>query len=202
VEGQKMSKSLGNYITVNDAIKKHGADVIRFFFTINPYYRPIDYAEAKIEDAKTKLKKIRSTTENLQIAANEESKIDSQEIISKYREKFIVAMDDNFNTAEALGVIFDYVRKINDLIRQNEIDRENADRFLSLFSEFGNIFGVDFIEAREDELTQEQKDLIKKREEARINKNWGRSDEIRDILLAQGIALEDSQIGTLWKKVK
>jgi cysteinyl-tRNA synthetase len=202
VEGEKMSKSLGNYITVRDAIEKHGADVIRFFFTINPYYRPIDYAEGKIEDARIKLKKIRSTTENLQIAIDGEGKIDTREIISHYREKFIRAMDDNFNTAEALGVIFDYVRKVNDLIRQNGIDRESAGKLLQLFSEFGDILGVEFIKVRKDEITDEQMQLIKEREEARKNKNWSRSDEIRDILLAQGIALEDSQTGTVWKKVK
>jgi cysteinyl-tRNA synthetase len=205
VEGQKMSKSLGNFITVRDAIEKHGADVIRFFFTFNPFYRPIDYAEAKIEEAKGKLKKIRSTTENLQIilnTGNEESWVDFDDIVIENQDSMISAMDDNFNTSEALGVIFEYIRKVNDLIRREEVDKEGARKLLVLFSKYEGIFGVKFIEIREESLTPEQEDLIKEREKARSNKDWSRSDEIRDILKAQGIILEDKKSGTVWKRAK
>jgi cysteinyl-tRNA synthetase len=205
VEGEKMSKSLGNYITVKESIEKHGADVVRFFFTINPYYRPIDYAEAKIEDAKVKLNKIRSTTENLNIileTGKEESYVDFDELVSEFENKFIEAMDDNFNTSSALGTIFEYIRRINDLIRKDEVNREGARKLLSLFFDVEGIFGVIFIEVRKDELTEGQKQLIAEREKARQEKNWSRSDEIRDALLAQGIVLEDSQSGTVWKRTK
>jgi cysteinyl-tRNA synthetase len=205
VEGQKMSKSLGNFISVRDAIEKHGADVIRFFFTFNPYYRPIDYAEAKIEEAKGKLEKFRNTTENLQIILNtgkEESWVDSDDIVSENKENLISAMDDNFNTSEALGVIFDYLRKVNDMIRRDEVNKEGARKLLSLFSEYEGIFGVKFIKIREESLTQKQEELIKEREKARKEKDWGRSDEIRDLLRAQGIILEDKKSGTVWKRAK
>jgi cysteinyl-tRNA synthetase len=205
VEGEKMSKSLGNYITVKESIEKHGADVIRFFFTINPYYRPIDYAEGKIEDAKVKLNKIRSTTQNLNIildSGKEESYVDFEELVSEFKQKFIEAMDDNFNTSSALGVIFEYIRRVNDLIRREEVNKEGARELLSFFHDIEGIFGVKFIKIRKDELTVEQKQLITEREKARQDKNWSRSDEIRDILLSQGIVLEDSQSGTLWKRTK
>lgn len=205
VEGEKMSKSLGNFITVRDAIEKHGADVIRFYFTFNPFYRPLDYAEAKIEEAKGKLEKIRSTTENLQIllsTGNEDSWVDADDVVSENQANFISAMDDNFNTSLALGVIFEYVRKVNDLIRKEDVNKEGARKLLSLFSEYEGIFGVKFIEISEEGLTQEQEELIKEREEVRNKKDWKRSDEIRDLLKAQGIILEDKKSGTVWKRAK
>ncbi|UCE75140.1 MAG: cysteine--tRNA ligase [Methanomassiliicoccales archaeon] len=205
VEGQKMSKSLGNYITARDAINKHGPEIVRFFFSFNPYYRPIDYAEDKIEEAKEKLQKIRNTTENLQIllerkGEGEETVVD--DLVGETRQKLIESMDDNFNTAAALAVIFDYVRKINDHIRKSEVDKKGAIKLLDLSSEFEGIFGVKFVLKREKGLSLKQEQLIKEREEARRAKDWKKADEIRKKLKAQGIILEDSQTGTAWKRVK
>ena len=205
VEGQKMSKSLGNYITAREAIEKHGQDVIRFFFTFNPYYRPIDYAEEKIEDAKIKLERIHNTTENLQILVEggaEEGKAKVSALVEETRQNLIGAMDDNFNTSDALAVIFDLVRKVNDLIRKSEIDKNGAKELLDLFGEFEGIFGVEFVVKRDGELTQEQEQLIKEREEARKEKDWKKADDIRDKLKSQGIILEDAQKGTVWKRTR
>ncbi len=206
IEGQKMSKSLGNYITAREAIENHGAEIIRFFFSFNPYYRPIDFAEGKIEEAKGKLQKIRNTTGNLQIlfgkAGMEGEGPQASPLIEETRQKLIEAMDDNFNSADALAVIFDYVRKVNDLIRKGDINKSDAEQFLSLFEEFEEIFGVRFVEKREEELTPGQEQLIKEREEARKAKDWKKSDEIREKLKAEGIILEDSQRGTVWKKMR
>ncbi|MEE9151069.1 MAG: cysteine--tRNA ligase [Thermoplasmata archaeon] len=205
VEGQKMSKSLDNYITAREAIEKHGQDVIRFFFTFNPYYRPIDYAEEKIEDAKIKLGRIQNTTENLQILVEggaEEGKAKVSALVEETRQNLIGAMDDNFNTSDALAVIFDLVRKVNDLIRKSEIDKNGAKELLDLFGEFEGIFGVEFVVKRDGELTQEQEQLIKEREEARKEKDWKKADDIRDKLKSQGIILEDAQKGTVWKRTR
>ncbi len=205
IEGQKMSKSLGNYITAREGIEKHGADVIRFFFSFNPYYRPVDFGEGKIEDAKGKLQKIRNTTENLQILTekSEEGKEkEVDELIEETHQSLIDAMDNNFNTSDALAVIFEFVRKVNDSIRKNEISKNGASQVLSLFQEFEEIFGVTFVVKREETITPEQEKLIKEREEARKAKDWKKSDMIREKLKAQGIILEDSQTGTVWKKVK
>lgn len=205
IEGQKMSKSLGNYITAREGIEKHGADVIRFFFSFNPYYRPVDFAEGKIEEAKGKLQKIRNTTENLQILtekSEEDKEKEVDELIEETHQSLIDAMDNNFNTSDALAVIFEFVRKVNDSIRKNEISKNGASQLLSLFQEFEEIFGVNFVVKREEALTPEQEKLIKEREEARKAKDWKKSDMIREKLKAQGIILEDSQTGTVWKKVK
>ena len=206
VEGQKMSKSLGNYITVHEAVEKHGADVVRFFFAFNPYYRPIDYGNYKLSEARGKLEKIRNTTENLQIVIGKgEGKggaFDADALVDKMREKMIAAMDDNFNTADALAVIFEYIRKVNDGMRTGDIDKADAEKLLSLFSEFEDIFGVTFVVKREEELTADQEQLIREREEARSKKDWALADEIRDKLKAQGIILEDGASGTVWKREK
>jgi cysteinyl-tRNA synthetase len=206
VEGQKMSKSLGNYTTVKEAIETHGADVVRFFFTFNPYYRPIDYAEEKIEDAKGKLEKIRNTTENLQILVEKdygEGKGGAiEQLIEETRNKLIESMDDNFNTADALAVIFDFIRQVNEGMRTRDIYKAEAEKLLALFHEFEDIFGVDFIVKREEGLTAEQEQLIKDREDARAAKDWAKADEIRNKLIAQGIILEDGTSGTVWKKEK
>jgi cysteinyl-tRNA synthetase len=204
IEGQKMSKSLGNYITARDAIEKHGAEIIRFFFSFNPYYRLIDFSHHKLDEAKGKLSKIRNTAENLQILSESdlEKGTDMSELIKKARDDMIAAMDDNFNSADALAVIFEFIRKVNDSIRKNEIDKDGALGLLDLFGEFEEIFGVKFIVKRVEELTNEQKQLIKDREDARANKDWPKADELRDKLKASGIILEDSQTGTVWKRIK
>jgi cysteinyl-tRNA synthetase len=207
VEGKKMSKSLGNFITAREAIDRYGADVVRFLFSFNPYYRPNDFAEDKIAEAKEKLQKIRNTTENLQIIIKKggkelAEKPDIKTLVDETRQNLIEAMDNNFNSADALAVIFDYVRKINDMIRKEAICKVCAGGLLALFEEFEEIFGVNFVVKREKKLTQEQKELIEKREEARAAKDWAKADEIRDKLQSEGIILEDSQSGTVWKKVK
>ncbi len=204
IEGQKMSKSLGNYITARDAIDKHGSDIIRFFFSFNPFYRLVDFSHHKLEEAKGKLSKIRNTTENLQIIAESEFEggADMNELIEKTRSDIIKAMDDNFNSADALAVIFEFLRKVNDSIRKNEVDRDGALGLLDLFGEFEEIFGVKLVVKRGEELSAEQKQLIVEREEARANMDWALADEIRDKLKAQGIILEDSQTKTVWKRVK
>lgn len=206
VEGQKMSKSLGNYTTVKEAIETHGADIVRFFFTFNPYYRPIDYAEEKIEESKGKLEKIRNTTENLQILMEKDEGEgkggEIEQLVEETRNKLIESMDDNFNTADALAVIFDFIRQVNDGMRTGDIDKTNADKLLALFHEFEDIFGVNFVIKREEGLTADQEQLIKDREEARAAKDWSLADELRDKLKAQGIILEDGSSGTVWKREK
>ncbi|ODS40714.1 MAG: cysteine--tRNA ligase [Candidatus Altiarchaeales archaeon WOR_SM1_79] len=206
VEGQKMSKSLGNYITVRDAITRHDADVVRFFFTFNPYYRPIDFAADKIEEARKKLEKIRNTAENLLIlleaGVEATGETDAGEIVEDVRKRIIESMDDNFNTADALAVIFDFVRCVNNLFTTGSLDRECAREFLGFLEELEDIYGVRFIKARDESLTPEQEEMIKRREKARAAKNWKEADEIRKVLKAQGIILEDSQEGTVWKKEK
>jgi cysteinyl-tRNA synthetase len=180
--------------------------VVRFFFTFNPYYRPIDYAEEKIEDAKGKLEKIRNTTENLQILVEKdygEGKGGAiEQLIEETRNKLIESMDDNFNTADALAVIFDFIRQVNEGMRTRDIYKAEAEKLLALFHEFEDIFGVDFIVKREEGLTAEQEQLIKDREDARAAKDWAKADEIRNKLIAQGIILEDGTSGTVWKKEK
>lgn len=207
IEGQKMSKSLGNFITAREAIDKHGAEIVRFFFSFNPYYRPIDFAEDKIEEAKGKLQKIRNTTENLQIVMEKgsEGKMVRSEVkvlIEETRKNLIEAMENNFNTSDALAAIFDLVRKINGLIGEGAICKKCAEQLLALFEEFERIFGVAFVEKREEALTSEQEKLLKEREEARAAKDWNKADEIRKKLKAQGIILEDTQTGTVWKRAK
>jgi cysteinyl-tRNA synthetase len=167
----------------------------------------VDFAEEKIEEAEGKLEKIRNTTENLQIIVEKggeelKEKPDVKSVIEEARKNLIEAMDNNFNSADALAVIFDYVRSINDMVREGVICKTCAGELLSLFEEFEEIFGVNFIVKRKEELTAEQKESIAKREEARAQKDWKKADEIREKLKSEGIILEDSQSGTVWKKVK
>ena len=151
------------------------------------------------------MERIGNTTENLQIiAAKNETGNGShaEELVEETRGKFIEAMDDNFNSADALAVIFDFVREVNDSIRKDELNSTSAGKYTSLFEEWEDIFGVSFVVKREEKLTVEQQKLIQEREEARSKKDWTRADEIRDELKAQGIILEDGGSGTVWKKVK
>ena len=207
VDNKKMSKSLGNFFTVREAAEAYGYDCIRMFMLMSHYRSPLNYSGEILMQAKAALERLSTAKDNLDFfAANgEDGPMTEAEAafaadLAGYREKFIAAMDDDFNTADAVAVIFELVREINAAVNPNaHPTKALAEACRALYLELSDVLGIPFIQ-RKDELTPEQEALFEARKAARKAKNWAESDRIRDELKAQGIIVEDTPQGMKWKR--
>lgn len=203
IDNRKMSKSLGNFFTVRDLAEKFPYDVLRFFMLSAHYRSPINFSDELLEQAKTGLGRIVTCMKNLEFlsdkVADEAITEAEQETLNSYRDKFITAMDDDLNTAEAIGIIFELVREINTNTKENATKGyvEGAKTVL------GELTGVLNI-AREEETSDVDVALIEEkiaeRTQAKKEKNFARADEIRAELLSMGIVIEDTREGVKWHK--
>jgi len=208
VNGQKMGKSLGNFITLKDAFKKFDPLVIRFFILQSHYRSTLDFSEQAIEGAAKGLEKLQGTINRLRSEISKQRK-GSKEFVTafeEYKKRFFDAMNDDFNAPLAIGVLFELVRETNELlndaqnashdflVKLNEFFVESAETILGITSEVQSSSGAS-LEPQLMEL------LIAIRNDARKNKNFAISDKIRDDLKAAGIVLEDGKEGTTWKRV-
>ena len=198
IDKEKMSKSLGNFITIKSFLEKYHPEVLRYFNIISHYRSPVDYAQENIDSALAGMERLYTALRGLEISTPPEQ--------SEYEQRFQTAMDDDFNTPIAFAVLFDLVRDIN---RAREVDPKLAQSLGGLLKKLGNLLGLlystpeRFLQGKLDNQTftaSEIEDLILQRNEARRSKNWARADEIRAQLLKEGIVLEDTETGTIWKK--
>ncbi|MBE6631223.1 MAG: cysteine--tRNA ligase [Ruminococcaceae bacterium] len=203
VDNQKMSKSLNNFFTVRDVAKEYGYQPIRFFLLSSHYRSPVNYSEDIIKQSKAALERIYNCKDNLEFylknAPEETGAADKEkaDALNKRREQFVAALDDDFNTADAISVIFELVRDINALIAEGA----SKDLMLTakeLFDEFNGLFGFKKEEASVS-ADIDIESLIAERAEAKKSKNYARADEIRAFLLENGIILEDTAQGTKYK---
>ncbi|RLG21088.1 cysteine--tRNA ligase [Candidatus Micrarchaeota archaeon] len=205
VEGRKMSKSLGNFITIRDAVKKHGGRVLKFYFASVPYYRPIDYSDKHIEAAKKSLEKIDNLVENLMFI-HEKGNIDNDSFeldLAAYREAFVKCMDNNFNTAEAVAVLFDLVRTVNQAVTDKKLrNKEKAKAILDLLKEWEKVLGFPIVIKKKEKVPDEVMKLIKEREEARRKKDWEKADRIREKIKSMGWYVEDTVEGPKPRRIK
>lgn len=212
INSEKMSKSLGNFFTVQNAVKRWTPEAIRFFFLSHHYQNPADFSEQVMDDTETSLERIYTTLKRANDISSDSDAVDTelQENLDKFRDNWFRAMCDNFNTADAIGNLFDLVRAIN-----KSIDTNGYTKTLSVtldeIKKFSTVVGIlekdpnEYLEGRKSSanlegITPEQIEaLIEERNQARADKDWGRADEIRDELDAKGIVLEDKADGTTWK---
>jgi len=187
INKEKMSKSLGNFFTIRDVLKKYSGQVIRFMFLQKHYSSPIEFSDELLEQSKAGLARIQDFVRNLK-ASNGVKDFDA----SFYSNHFEEFMDNDFDTSGALSVLFDLIKDVG---FNSEYKKEEV---LSLLEKLDLVFGIIF--AEEASVDSEVEALIKEREEARKAKNFAKSDEIRDLLKEKGIILEDSANGTIWKK--
>ena len=207
VDNKKMSKSLGNFFTVREAAEAYGYDCIRMFMLMSHYRSPLNYSGEILMQAKAALERLSTAKDNLDFFAENGAEGDMPEAEASalakmipYREKFCQAMDDDFNTADAVSVIFELVREINAAVNPNaHPTKALAEKCRELYLELSGVLGIPFIE-KKDELTPEQTALLEARKAARKEKNWAESDRIRDELKAQGILVEDTPQGMKWKR--
>ena len=204
IQGQKMAKSLGNFITIQDAIKKYGVDELKFFFLSSHYASPIDFAPEKISEARKALERLDILFWKAYeiLKGKEVSAAKDVDFIEENKNSFLEAMDDNFNTPEALGHLFDLVNHTNKFIDQAPVNEQYTaiifhavDTIETLGRE---IFGL-FQKEINKELSEEFRTILEQRKEARENKDYGRSDELRESLRQKGISVEDTKDGQTWR---
>ena len=196
VDNEKMSKSKGNFFTIRDIAEHFPHRVIRFFMLTAHYRSPINFSDELLGQAQNGLERIDRCIENIEFSMKGDAG-DKEVNLDSYREKFISAMDDDLNTADAISVIFELVKEINTaLAEMNESSKEKA---LALVNELCDVLGI----AKEKEealLDSDIEELIEKRNNARKEKNFKLADEIRDSLKEMGIILEDTPQGVKWKR--
>lgn len=206
VNGKKMSKSLHNFVTIKDALKKHTPEAIRFYFTTTLYNKPIDYNDKNIENAAKELEKIQNLLDNLGFllgsAVNELDAEEKKIKVDSYKKKFIESMDNNFNTASAAAVIFELVRGLNRLVTEDKLhNKKLIEESLALFKEWSTILGVEFIPKKKIEVPSEIMQLVEEREKARKAKDWKKADEFRKQIEKKGYSVDDTPEGPKIKKI-
>ncbi|NYE09431.1 cysteinyl-tRNA synthetase [Bacillus niacini] len=203
IDNEKMSKSLGNFVLVHDIIKAHNPQVLRFFMLSVHYRNPINYSEELLESTKAAYERLTTSYQNLQHRKESSTNLtnNNQEWLEKIealQDEFIKAMDDDFNTAKAISVLFDLSKLANYYLLEKNTAVEVIDKFTQQFNELFNVLGLT-LEATEL-LDVEIDALIEKRIQARKDRNFQLSDQIRDQLKEMNIILEDTPQGTRWKR--
>jgi cysteinyl-tRNA synthetase len=206
VNKQKMSKSLGNFFTLKEVFAKFDPMVVRFFFLSNHYRSPINYSDQELAAAREAFGRITTFITDLDFMlkhatehASEIERKDIEEELSDYKEKFFVAMDDDFNTAGAVGAIFEAIKLCRKALDDGEVEKECLETMKKTVIDLCAVIGLVVAGRGARDAGHNVEQLIKEREEARKNKDFRRSDEIRQQLSGQGIELEDTPYGTKWK---
>lgn len=199
---EKMSKSLGNFVTVHDMIQQVDPQVLRFFLATTQYRRPIRYSETTVREAETNLQKLRTTYENARFRlanrGTDEAKTSEVPVLADFEARFITEMDDDFNAANGITVVYELAKWINLATEDPTIDLAVLAAAVTKFSAWLSVFGIYFV--TDTLLDEDIEALINERIAARQAKDFARSDQIRDELKEQGIILEDTAQGTRWRR--
>ena len=205
VNGQKMSKSLGNFYTLRDLLdKNYNPNAIRYLLLSAHYRQQLNFTEESVKAAENSVQRLNDFMIKLkEITKKNFSKVEQKEKISAklkfFRNKFEKAMDDDLNISVALSHIFEFVKEINTLMMENKIGKNDAKKIIIFIKDFDKVIGI--LEEKEEKLSAELKKLIKEREKARKEKNYKKADKIREDLKRRGVILEDTKGEVRWKKI-
>lgn len=204
INNQKMSKSLGNFFTVREIGEKYDLQVLRFFMLSAHYRTPLNFSADLMESSKNGLERLITSAERVKAIRDKnagEITGEEKELLVKaedYVKKFETAMDDDFNTADAISAMFELAKYANINVTETA-SKEYAGEIYKMMTDLGNVLGI-ILEEKKEILDEEIEKLIEERNQARKDKNFARADEIRDLLLEQGIVLKDTREGVQWKR--
>lgn len=198
IDGEKMSKSLNNFKTLHDIFEVYNSNTVRYLLISTHYRMPIDFTEEVLQQAKSSLERLQNFYDRVKNADTEGEEITLMDVLETAVSDFETAMNNDFEVSSALAAVFDLVREVNTLMDEKKISSLDKDAVLSVMEKFDTVFSV--LNYDEVEIDKEVEALIAERDEARANKDFQRSDEIRDQLLEMGIQLEDTSEGTKWKR--
>lgn len=207
INNVKMSKSLNNFFTTREILEKYDAEVIRLFMLSGHYRTPLNFSLELLDSAKSALERLYNSISNLsnyldESSAKEDMSDEEKNYwvnLNKYKDSFIEKMDDDFNTADAISVIFDLVKDININVNVNS-SKSLIKSCIELIRKLGSPLGI-LQKSTKQNIEVEIEGLIQKRQDARKNKDWALADKIRDELKKKGIVLEDTAQGVRWKRI-
>ncbi|WP_296402977.1 cysteine--tRNA ligase [Psychrobacter sp.] len=221
VDGEKMSKSLGNFFTIREVMKKFHPETIRFFILSSHYRSQVNFSDAALKDSHSGLTRVyqalKAAEASLQVNSDDalDMTAEAQDAVNDYTREFIEAMNDDFNTPQALSVLFSLAKEVNKLSREMD-DAQSIVKLkaavvtlksLAATLNIGQLSPTDFLQAQigvvgEGQMSDDQIDqLIQERNDAKANKDFARADEIRNLLQQNNIELEDSKQGTTWRRI-
>jgi len=204
VDKVKMSKSLNNFFTIKDVLEIYDSESVRYFLISGHYRSQLNYSEDNLKQARASLERLYTAIRDLDVSS---IVLDASVEASKYYQAFVKAMDDDFNTPEALAVLFDLAKEVN---RVKATDKPQANHLASLLVTFAQVLGLltqpadQFLQGGNDSTDEiaEIEALILQRNTARANKDWASADDARDKLAALQVVLEDGPEGTTWRKLQ
>ncbi len=200
INKEKMSKSLGNFFTIRDALKKCDKNTIRFLFLLTHYRKPLDFSEEILKQAENSLQKLNELMlklDNYKSKSGNYSKLDA--IIKKTKTKFENAMDDDFETANAVAVIFEFAKESNKLLAEEKLSEKDAKKIKNFMKAIDTIFGI--LAEEKIKIPRGIKELAEERESARKNKDFKTADIIREKIKSLGYYVEDTKEGYIIKKL-
>ncbi len=205
IDNKKMSKSLGNFFTPREIAKEFDLENLRFLILSAHYRNPVNFSRELLESAKNGLDRLYTGKNNLEyLIENADDKASTEDEekwlgnLKLYKERFNEVMDDDFNTADGIAVIFDLIREINTNVNE-ETTKQTLQEAYNLFIELTSVLGL--LSKKEEILEEDIKRLIEERQKARKEKNFELSDKIRDDLKEKGIILEDTPQGVKWRRI-
>ncbi len=215
IDQEKMSKSLGNFLTIRELLSEVHPEILRFFVISSHYRSPIDFSRENVAAAAAGLERLYQSLERLAGAAGPAPAAQAcalDERLAAWRKAFVEAMDDDFNSAAAVAVLFEASREINRWLDEDRVAAGEAARVMAVFRELGGVLGLfgeepaAFLKGAsgspgaDEPAEAEIEALIAERTAARAARNWAEADRIRDLLAERGIVLKDSAAGTTWQR--
>jgi cysteinyl-tRNA synthetase len=204
IDNEKMSKSLGNFVLVHDIIKLIDPMLLRFFMLSVHYRHPINYSEELLQEAKNGFERLKTAYQNLKHRLESSTNLTEEDEkwlkeMKDEKQVFIKVMDDDFNTANAISVLYQLAKSANQYLLESHTSTNVINQFLQTFDELSNVLGINLVK-EEAMLDEEIEALIQKRTEARKNRDFALADQIRDQLKDLNIIIEDTPQGIRWKR--
>lgn len=203
VNSEKMSKSLGNFFLLRDVFAQYPPQAVRYLFLQTHYRSPIEFTDEILAQAKNSLARLHdfmTRLRNYEAPGENVRQLDFEDVLLNTQKRFEDAMNDDFETPQALAAVFDFVKEVNRGIDAGSLTRDSKERAMTFLTRIDSVLGV-LISTDNGEIDHEIVTLIEQREKARKDRDWKTSDKIRDELLQKGIQLEDTPGGTLWKRI-